>query len=297
MSHPSLTIFQNNAGDYINTRFEVETLSSECEFTEGPVWNRNGFYLFSDIPANCIYKIDEYGKREVFLKESGTQNTSDTDLNTSQAGSNGLAYDSEERLIICRHGAHSIGKYNGEKIVSLTDSYNGKPLNSPNDLIIHSDGRIFFSDPPYGLRDGKLNPSRYQDVGAVYVWKENRLQRICDKYQYPNGVCLSPDEKTLFICSNKPFEKFVSTYDTDTVKYKGIFAEENGDGIETDPSGNIYLCNKDGILILDHKGQRMALINLPDVPANCCWGGENGKDLFVCARKYVLLIRNLLKSK
>jgi len=295
MPHPSLTIFQNSAEDFINTDFEIETLSSGCEFTEGPVWNRKGFYLFSDIPANCIYRITEDGKREVFLKESGTQNTSDTDLNPTQAGSNGLAYDREGSLIICRHGAHSIAKYEGNKIVSLADSYNGKPLNSPNDLILHSDGRIFFSDPPYGLRDGKLNPLKYQDAGGVYVWKSNNLKRICERYQYPNGVCLSPDEKTLFICSNKPFEKFVSTYDTGTMNYTGIFAEENGDGIETDPSGNIYLCNKDGILMLDTKGQRLALISLPDVPANCCWGGEGGKDLFICARKYVLLVRGLLK--
>jgi len=79
------------------------------------------------------------------------------------------------------------------------------------------------------------------------------------------------------------------------MKYTGVFAEENGDGIETDPWGNIYLCNKDGVLMLNNKGQRMVLIKLPDIPANCCWGGKGRKDLFICARKYVLLIRDLIK--
>jgi gluconolactonase len=295
MMHPSLTVYKDNAEEFINFDFEIQTLSSECEFTEGPVWNTGGYYLFSDITANCIYKINESGKREVFLQESGTSNSSDPDLNSTQAGSNGLAYDSQGNLIICRHGSHSIAKYEGKKMITLAESYNGRKLNSPNDLIVHSDKRIFFSDPPYGLRDGKLNQARYQEVGGVYALKNNEITRFCEKYQYPNGVCLSPDEKTLFICSNKPFEKFVSTYDTGTMKYTGVFAEENGDGIETDPWGNIYLCNKDGLLLLNNKGQRMALLSLPDIPANCCWGGERRKDLFICARKYVLLIRDLIK--
>jgi gluconolactonase len=293
--HPSLTIFDRRAEDFIHTGFEVETLSDDCGFTEGPVWNPDGYYLFSDIPANCIYKIDPAGRREIFVEKSGTDQPHDPDLNATQIGSNGLAYDAAGNLLVCRHGAHSIARYDGRKMTELAGSFRGHLLNSPNDLILHSDGRLFFSDPPYGLRDGKLNPDRYQERAFVFMLTGGKLQMICDRYQYPNGVCLSPDEKMLFICSNKPFEQFVSMYDTRNMKYMGIFAEENGDGIDIDRACNIYLCNKDGILILDTRGKRLALITLPAVPANICWGGKDGKDLMICARQNIFLIRGLMK--
>jgi gluconolactonase len=98
----------------------------------------------------------------------------------------------------------------------------------------------------------------------------------------------------LYICSNKPFEKFISVYDTSDNHFIKVIAEENSDGIECDGAGNIYLCNKDGIIILNKEGRRMALIQLPTVPANLCWGGKEMKDLFITARKNVFLIRNLL---
>jgi gluconolactonase len=108
-------------------------------------------------------------------------------------------------------------------------------------------------------------------------------------------VCLSPDEKFLYICSNKPFEKFISVYETAANSFVKIFAEENSDGIECDKTGNIYLSNKDGLLILDKEGRRLALIALPSVPANHCWGGENLNDLFITARENIFLIKGLQK--
>jgi len=116
---------------------------------------------------------------------------------------------------------------------------------------------------------------------------------ICDKYQYPNGVCLSKDQKNLYICSNKPFEKFISVYDTSANQFVKIFAEENSDGIEADRYDNIYLCNKDGIIILDQKGERLAVLQLPTIPANICWGGKNLNDLFITARENVFLVKGL----
>jgi gluconolactonase len=116
---------------------------------------------------------------------------------------------------------------------------------------------------------------------------------ICDKYQYPNGVCLSPDHKLLYICSNKPFEKFVSLYNADNNQYIKTFIEENSDGIEPDRRGNIYLCNKDGLIIVSPEGERLALIQLPTIPANICWGGPDLNDLFITARQNVFLIPGL----
>lgn len=293
--NPSLITYNNSVFKFINRDFEITTLAGNLLFTEGPVWNSDGFYLFSDITANCIYKIDETGEKEIYLSNSGTNNPDDPDLKPDQIGSNALAYDHEGNLLICQHGSHGIAKYDGNDLQSFIASYNSKPFNSPNDFILHKDGRIFFSDPPYGLRDGKLNPEKFQPLGGVYCWKENELQLICDKYQYPNGVCLSIDQKNLYICSNKPFEKFVSVYNTANNNFEKIFAEENSDGIEVDRFDNVYLCNKDGLIILDHYGQRIALIQLPAVPANICWGGKQMNDLFITARENIFLIRNLQK--
>lgn len=291
--HLSLKVYSQTVFDFIQKEFEIEQLANDCLFTEGPVWNENGYYLYSDIPANCIYKITPGGNKEVYLSQSGTTNPDDPDLKPDQIGSNALAYNAKGELLICQHGGHGIALYDGREVQPFISTYRNKPFNSPNDFIVHKDGRIYFSDPPYGLKDGKLNPEKFQPLAGVYCWKNGDLQLICDKYQYPNGVCLSPDQSVLYICSNKPFEKFVSQYNTTTNQFIKVFAEETSDGIECDRAGNVYLCNKDGVIILNTKGERLALIELPTVPANICWGGNQLNDLFITARQNILLIRTL----
>jgi gluconolactonase len=293
--HPSLTVYTNSVFDFINKDFEIKKLAGDCLFTEGPVWNREGYYLFSDIPANSIYKISEEGSKSVYLSNSGTSNPDDPDLEQErkQIGSNALAYDRNEQLLICQHGEHGIAKYDGKNLQPLISSYKGKPFNSPNDLIVHQNGSIYFSDPPYGLKGGKLNSGKFQPLAGVYCWNNGELQLISEKYQYPNGVCLSNDQKNLYICSNKASEKFISVHDTSTNKFIKLFAEENSDGIEVDRYDNIYLCNKDGLIILDRSGKRLALLQLPTVPANICWGGKEMNDLLVAARENIFLIKGL----
>ncbi len=293
--HPSLTIYRNEAQNIIRTDFDIRLLADDCLFTEGPVWNKEGYYLFSDIPANCIYKINEEGNKTVFIENSGTDDPHDDDINQQQPGSNGLAYGNNGELLICRHGSHSLAAYEGNEMKILADTYGGKLLNSPNDLIVHSNGSIYFSDPPYGLKDGRLNPARFQDRAAVYCYQDGKLSVVSEKYQYPNGVCLSPDQKQLYICSSKAFEKFILLYDVDTHNLIRVFAEENSDGIEIDDHGNIFLCSKEGIIILNSKGERTALIRLPFIPANACWGGSTGKDFFITARSSIFLVKDLLK--
>lgn len=294
--HPSIKVYKDSVFNFINRDFDIITLADDCLFTEGPVWKKDGFYLFSDIPANCIYKISEGRKKEIYLSNSGTNYPDDPDLKADQIGSNALAYDHENKLLICQHGGHGIAKYDGKNLQPFIHSYNSKPFNSPNDFILHEDGRLYFSDPPYGLKDGKLNPEKFQPLAGVYCYRNGDLQLICEKYQYPNGVCLSTDQNILYICSNKPFEKFISVYDTSSSQFLKVFAEENSDGIEVDRYDNIYLCNKDGIIILDQNGERLALIELPTVPANICWGGTEMTDLFITARENIFLIRNFKRN-
>lgn len=293
--HLSLQIFDETVRQVINTDFEIETLVDDCRFTEGPVWHRDGHYIFSDITANTVYKLTPGEKKEPLIPESGTPDPKDEDLKPDQVGSNGLAWDNNGTLLVCRHGSHMVAQWNGQTLEPFISAYQNRPFNSPNDIVVDKSGRIFFSDPPYGLKEGKLNPEKFQPLGGVYCYDKGQLSLICDKYQYPNGVCITPDGKELYICSNKPFEKFISVYDIETLQFKRTLAEENSDGIKCDPKGNVYLSNKDGILILNSDGKRLALISFSTVPANHCFGGEGQKDLFVTARENVFRIKDFLK--
>lgn len=293
--HPALTIFDEAVYQFINPDFELKTLDRTCRFSEGPVWNSNGFYLFSDIPQNIIYKISDSGNKEVFIAQSGCAPGNTRDL-AEQIGSNGLAYDNKGNLLVCQHGNGAVALYDGTFLKPHITEYKGKPFNSPNDIVAHPDGSIFFSDPPYGLKDQKLNGEQGQRTACVYAWRDGDLKIITDRYQYPNGVCLSPDTKSLFTCSNKPFEAAVLEWDVETLQLKRQVAAENGDGIKCDRFGNLYLCNKEGILILNKDGKRLGLIKLETVPANGCWGGRDGHDFFITARQNIFLIPALQKA-
>ena len=287
-----LTIYNNTATQVINTDFKIEKWFDGCAFSEGPVWNGKGFYLFSDIPRNVIYKMEGPGEPDVYLDKSGLTMPTEREL-AEQIGSNGLAYDGDNKLVICQHGNGAVACYDGTNLEFLASSYNNKPFNSPNDIIVHKDGTVFFSDPPYGLKDTQLQPGQAQPLAGVYAWRNGQLHLIYDGYQYPNGVCLSPDGSTLYTCSTKPYEARVLAFDAETFALKGEVCQKNSDGIKCDRKGNLYLCSKEGILILNPQGERLALIQLETVPANCCWGGKEGTDLFVTARQNIYVIRNL----
>jgi gluconolactonase len=292
ISNPALTIYNESIKQYINVDFEIQTLDGSCSFSEGPVWNPQGFYLFSDIPKNCICKISEENNKEIFIERSGCT-LDDTTFLSPQIGSNGLTYNNEGDLLICQHGNGAIAKWDGNTVIPIISEFKNKRFNSPNDIVVHENESVFFSDPPYGLLDQQLMPGRFQSLAGIYCFKDEQVILICDKFQYPNGVCLSPDHKILYCCSNKPSEKFVLMYDAATLELKGALCEENGDGIKCDKKGNLFLCTRDGLLILDEKGNPLGLIKLKTIPANCGWGGVSGNDLLLTARENIFLIKDL----
>ncbi len=293
--HGSLQLFDDEALQAINTNFEIETLAGDCLFTEGPVWHADGYYIFSDITANTVYRLTPGQERTALIEKSGTTSTDDPDIKKDQAGANGLTWTADGTLLVCRHGSHMVASWNGSELRPFLTHFNGRPFNSPNDIIADKTGRIFFSDPPYGLKDGQLNPGKFQPLAGVYCYNHGELTLICDRYNYPNGVCIATGGQELYICSNKPTEKFISVYNLATLQFSRILAEENSDGIKCDAQGNVFLSNRDGILILNKEGKRLALISFPAIPANHCFGGPEKKDLFIAARENVFLIRNLLK--
>lgn len=293
--NPFVTLFDEGAQQAINVDVKIENWYGDCAFSEGPVWHKKGFYLFSDIPRNVIYKIGEAGTPEVYLDKSGLTIPTDREL-AEQIGSNGLAYDGDGVLVICQHGNGAVAQYDGKNLQFLVSGYNGKPFNSPNDVVVHPDGTVFFSDPPYGLKDKQLQPEQAQPLAGIYAYRNGQVQLIWEQYKYPNGVCLSPDGTTLYTCSTKPFEASVLSFDAATFEPKGEICKENSDGIKTDRQGNLYLCTAEGILIVSPAGNRLALIELETKPANCCWGGKEGNDLFVTARQNIFVIKDLQKA-
>lgn len=291
--HP-LTIFNTSLYNYIRNDFELELLDDTCLFSEGPVWNESGYYLFSDISSNIISKIIPGQVKEVYMSHSGCEDEASAEL-PRMMGSNGLAYDSNGKLLVCRHGMHDVACYENDRLIPYISNYIGKPFNSPNDIVAHNNGQVFFSDPPYGLKDQKINANKYQPFAGVYCRKEDEVILMWNKLLFPNGVCLSPDQESLFVCSNKSYEANILEFDVNTLAFKRMVAHANSDGIKCDEHGNLFLCTGEGILIMNQKGERLGLIQLPTIPANICWGGKDGSDLFITARQNIYLIKDLKK--
>lgn len=279
----------------ISPDVEFLVLSQDCAFTEGPLWSPDGYFLFSDTTANVVYKIGEHIPRTVFIENAGTSRPEDPELKPGQAGSNALAWH-DGVLLVCRHGSHDIAQWIDGELVPFISEYKGRPLNSPNDIIVNRDGRIWFSDPPYGLSEGILHPEKYQPLAGLYCYDNGRLELWSSAYQYPNGVVLSPDESILYLCSTKAYENVVSRFDARTGQRLDDFARVDSDGIETDPEGNVYCCAQDGIVIFNPSGEKLGRIELPKRPANCAWGGPGGRDLLVTAREDIYLLKALLRG-
>ncbi|MEJ7913121.1 MAG: SMP-30/gluconolactonase/LRE family protein [Chitinophagaceae bacterium] len=294
--HPSLTVYNPQLLEVIEANFQIDIWDDTCTFSEGPVWNPEGFYLFSDIPENTIMSIGADQKKGPYISDSGYDSArGDEGMLSRQIGSNGLAYAADGSLIVCQHGNGAVARWSGATLFPFITSYEGLPFNSPNDLAVHPDGSIFFSDPPYGLKDQQLLHSHRQSFGGIYCYREETVSLVSTAYDYPNGLCFSPDYTILYACSSKEKERFVLRFDALTLAPLGKLCDENGDGIKCDQLGNLWLCTKEGVLIISEKGERLGLIALPSVPANCCWGGANRKDLLITARQNIFHLAMLQK--
>lgn len=281
-------------GNLLNTEgLKIEQVATGFQFTEGPVWHPENFLLFSDIPANCIWQLYPDGRKKIYLENSGFSGDDTTEL-SDQVGSNGLSIDNKGNLVICQHGNHSLAMLDKYSVISvLTGYYEGRRYNSPNDLAIRSDGSIYFSDPPYGLKDQVHHPQRFQPGGGVYRYKDGEVILLTEDLRYPNGVCFSPDESHLYVGSSHGGEANVWCYEltkSGELQHPRILIENNADGIKTDRSGNVFLATDEGVLIVSPEGRRMVMIHLPETPANLAWVKPSYDTLYVTARTSVYRI-------
>ena len=284
--------YYHNAGKQVVPDDAVLTmLDDSCVFTEGPLWHPDGFYLFSDIPANVMYKLQHGRKKEVYQSPSGFWgNDHERELLSQQVGANGLTMHPDGAVVVCQHGAGSVRWLQQGQWVQELSMFEGKRFNSPNDVVAAQDGSIYFTDPPYGLKDQQLNPQWAQPVAGVYAFVNQQLQRFSTKYAYPNGICLSADEQLIYVCSNKPAEKFITIYDRHRLQETGVLAQENSDGLKLDAQGNFWACTKEGVVVLNSEGRRVLKMELPAVPANLCFG-KGGREVLITARQHVFLLQ------
>lgn len=286
----------------------IEKLADGFDWTEGPVWIPNGsFLLFSDIPKNTVFRWKEGEKVNIHLKPSGYTGS---DTRGGEPGSNGLLLDADGRLVLCEHGDRRVARLekDGSK-TTLADRYQGKRLNSPNDAVYHSNGALYFTDPPYGLEKGWDDPARALDYCGVYrLSKDGKLTLLTKEMTRPNGIALSPDENTLYVANSDPkhavWMRFPVKEDGTLGPGKVFFdatswvGAKKGlpDGMKVDRAGNLFATGPGGVLVFAPDGTHLGTLATGVATANCAWG-ENGSTLFITADKNLCRIKLSTKGK
>lgn len=247
---------------------KVEKLAGGFVFTEGPAADGKGNVFFTDIPNNKIHKWSPAEGVSIFLENSG--------------GANGLFFDKAGNLSACQMGDRKLVSIDKQgKITVLADKYNGKRLNSANDLWIDPKGGVYFTDPRYGRRD-----DLEQDGEHVYYLAPNRkkLIRVIDDMIRPNGLIGTGDGKRLYVADPGSGQTYVYKINADgSLSDKKLFAMEGSDGMTIDNEGNIYLTT-DAVQVYDSKGLHKETIKVPERPSNVSFGGKNKQTLFITAR-------------
>lgn len=287
----------------IDANARIELLDVGFAWPEGPVWDlHGGFLLFSDIPRNAILKWSERDGVTTWMQPSGYTGVA---YYGKEPGSNGLTFDSEGRLLACEHGDRRVSRLeSGGGKLTVVDSYRGKRLNSPNDLVLRSNGDLYFTDPAYGLHRRYADPTRELPFCGVYLVRAGEREAVLvrDELENPNGVAFTPDQRHLYVTQSNPRRAIIMRYPVrddgtlgegavlrDLTEYAPL-APGLPDGIKVDRSGNIFSTGPGGVWVLRPDGTPLGRISLGRRVANLCWGGD-GSALYLCADDYLCRIQ------
>ncbi len=292
--------------DIITSEAQIETIANGFDWSEGPVWvESQKMLLFSDVPANIVYKWTEDGKLDVYLKPSGF--TGETTRST-EPGSNGLIIDDQGRLVLCQHGDRRLGFLNADlgspspTYGVVVDNFNGKKFNSPNDVVQGKDKSYYFTDPPYGLgnRDETDPDKEIPFQGVFKLSPDGKLRVLVDSITRPNGIGLSPDNKYLYVANSDPKKARWYRYELgDTSVISGsifhdatdLVASQPGlpDGLKVDSKGNLFASGPGGIFIFNPEGKVLGKIRTNAPSANTALKPDE-KWLFITNDSLVLRV-------
>ena len=259
----------------------VEMIASGFQFVEGPVWKDGVGLLFSDIPANKVYQWTPGAGVSVFRSPSGN--------------SNGLTFDAQGRLVMTQTGNRRIARIDNSGMEAvLAATYNGKKLNSPNDVVVKSDGSIFFTDPPFNIPAGQKAELGFS--GIYRISPNGSLQLLDASLNEPNGICFSPDETKLYV--NNSSERVIYVWDVvndSIIANKRRFAAMNpvgyADGMKADAAGNVFCTGPLGVWVFSPGGITLDTIQVPGQTSNCNWGDASRKTLYITSGGSVYRIR------
>jgi gluconolactonase len=267
----------------------IQRVATGFKFNEGPMW-REGRLWFSDLRDNKVFAVDPSGKVELLIERAGGLDPFPVD---SYLGSNAMVTDKHGSVLLVQQGGRKIVRLDAQfKPVTLLDRYEGKKLNSPNDLVFAPDGSLWFTDPPFGLAGMDKDPAKELPFNAVYRYAGGKLEAKLKNLTLPNGLAFSPDGKTLYVANFGP-ERFVNAYPVSAdgtvgeprvlIKYGADERRPGGpDGLKVDSAGNIWTTGPGGIRIITPKGAVLGQLVLPEVAANLAFA-EQGKVAYITA--------------
>src|SRR5271154_1489275 len=285
----------------------IERVATGFTWVEGPIWIRAGYLMFAEITSNSIRKLTPDGTVSIFLQPSGYKGAAP--YGGKEPGSNGMTLDVKGRLTVAGHAQRDVWRLESldpkAQVTVLADSYQGKKLNSPNDLVYANDGSLYFTDPPYGLpTQGDNDPIKELQVNGVYriphalqqkpgtAPARDQLQLVAKDLPRPNGIAFSPDEKYLYVDTSGP-QKIWMRYQVENdgsltngkVFYDASSDKRTGgpDGMKVDSLGNVYSTGPGGIWVFTPEGKPLGVILIPERTANLNWAGSDRKILYITA--------------
>lgn len=289
----------------------IERLTEDkFSWSEGPVWVPGGNYVvFSDVPENTAWKWSEAAGLEVFMKPSAL--VDGQELDPSNQGTNGLMMSLEGKLLMADHGSRSLFEVDLQTMEKkvLAGHFEGKRFNSPNDLAVSRvrwPQAVFFTDPPYGLKGQDDSPLKELEFNGVYrLDSSGEVVLLDDTMARPNGIVLSPDEKTMYVANSQKGNSVWMAFDLDddgNVKDGSLlfasaqkWADEGAkglpDGMAIDVEGNLWATGPGGVFVIDPRGKIIGLIETGTAAANCAFGGEDGSTLYITSHKFLARIK------
>jgi gluconolactonase len=285
--------------------WKIEKLAEGFGWAEGPIWGKNGGYLlFTDVPGNKMWKWSDKGGLEKFLDPSGAANP-DTNV-WREAGANGLAILDENNILLADTGSRMIQKLDlaTKQKTPFASHFDGKKFSSPNDVVRMKSGVVFLTDPPYGFKKFDDAPEKEQPFNGVYrVAKDGSVTVVEKELHRPNGVALSPDERTLYVAQSEPTKPIIMAYTLDAdgnVTGKKVFHDFTDmvgpkspglpDGLTVTTDGTIFTTGPGGVVVLSKDGKRLGRISNGKATANCKFG-DDGKTLYLTSHNILARIR------